>query len=551
MATPTAPVLGADIELGNAWTGGGQRSNVEAAGRVLRELDRIRAFHGVGPETEDRRSSSWSEWGRHWLPNGGCIYVDMTHIEVCPPETLAARDHAAAVHAMYRIIHICRRRARAALPAGEDLFVNVHNSDGTLTTSWGAHQNVTISRIFWDTLFHQQKPHLMAILASFVAAAVPVFGQGMIVPLPSGCRFATSARAHHLGSLVTLSTTEAFNRGLLNRRDEPHTGDDQARLHLIAFDANLQPATILLRSGLLQLTLAALECGWFDAKLLLDDPVAAVRAWSWGFDARAGALRPPPARRPGGAAVGLFEWHRRLLGGLRSLVDSDEIPDAVVPEGSLILDLWEETLDDLVREDIDRLARRLDWALKWTILSEQVAAPGVLDDPQLRLLDLYYGYIDDRVGLFWPFWQQGLVDRVIDPAAVRGYLRAGDCRTRSGLRGELVRRLRPWIVDLDWGFIELSRDGSGSWWHGTQRHRIALADPAEASGPRIDRLRQLAPDDDRQLLEHLTRTATVEREAVPSSSTPYEPTQLCLETIDLGNPWSSSDDDHRTPPSVS
>src|SRR5262249_5400921 len=158
--------------------------------------------------------------------------------------------------------------------------------------SWGSHQNVAISRKLWDALFRDQKPHLTALLASFVAATVPIFGQGMVVPLRDGCRYVTSARAHHLGSLVTLSTTEPFNRGLLNSPDESNAGADRARLHLIAFDATLQPAAIVRRSGLIQLIVAALESGWFDAALFLDEPVTAVQAWSWGFDSQAGALRP-------------------------------------------------------------------------------------------------------------------------------------------------------------------------------------------------------------------------------------------------------------------
>jgi len=373
------------------------------------------------------------------------------------------------------------------------------------------------------------------------------------VPLGRGCRYVTSARAHHLGSLVTLSTTEPYNRGLLNSRDEPHSGEGQARLHLIAYDANLQPASILIRSGLIQLVVAALERGWFDASLLIDNPVEAVQAWSWGFCSLAGALRPTMVSRPGGAPIGLFEWHRRLLDGLHGLVDSGVIPDAVVPEGAWILDLWGETLDDLVRADLPRLARRLDWALKWSILSELVTTPADLDDHRLRLLDQYYGHVDDRIGLFWPFWRQGLVDRVIDPAAVRRFLEAGDSRTRSGLRGELVRRLRPWIETMDWSFVEVSREGPRAWWQAARRHRIALADPAQASRTRIDQLRSLAPDD-RQFLELLTATLIEQPDALSSrtdlakcASTPYP---LFPETAERNDPRSSSDDDHRAFPSA-
>jgi proteasome accessory factor A len=500
----TPKILGADIELGNAWRGGSCRSNLEAASRVVRAVEEKPAFGSWSAGTGQIR---WQgEWDRHWLQNGGCLYVDMSHVEACTPETTSARDHTAAVHAMLRIVRACRRQAQARLPEGEDLFVNVHVSDGTFATSWGAHQNVAISRALWDDIFHERRPHVMALLASVVAAMVPVFGQGLVLPLKHGCRYATSARAHHIGSMVTLTTTEPFNRGLLNRRDEPLADDPLARLHLIAFDANLMPATILLRSGLLQLVLAALELGWFDSRLLLDDPVEATQTWSLGFCPDAGAFRPQAVCCPGGARIGLFPWHHRLSAGLRRLVHSGRIPESVVPEGGMILDLWAETLVDLEQENMDRLASRLDWALKWRVLSELTGPPAfaALDDPRLRLLDQLYGHVDDGIGLFWQFWREGLIDRVIDDAAIGRFIAAGDPRTRSGLRGELVRRLRPWIVDVNWHYCELARAGS-TWWRASPRRRLVMPDPAAASGAFVAELKGAFPRDE-QLFDYLMET---------------------------------------------
>ena len=301
---------------------------------------------------------------------------------------------------------------------------------------------------------------------------------------------------------MTLSTVEPFNRGLLNSRDEAHAAGDLARLHLIAFDASLQPATILLRSGLVQLVVAALQGGWFDAALLLDDPVQAVKAWSWGFNLTSGTFRPPTVPRPQGSPVGLFAWHRRLIDCLRPLVDSGWISEEIVPEGSAILDLWEETLDALIREDLPRLARRLDWALKWTMLAQLLETTPDLSDPRCRLLDLHYGHVDDRIGLFWHSWREGLIDPVIDARSIRRFRNSGDPSTRSGLRGELVRRLRPWIIDMDWSYVEISRDKTQSWWHGARRQRISIPDPAGSSKPHIDQLRASFSDDG-ALLEHL------------------------------------------------
>jgi hypothetical protein len=484
MATP--PILGADIELGNAWTGGGPRSNLDAARLVLN------AVRGVGPARGFAPPVPWidpfGEGGRHWLANGGSIYIDMSHLEVCPPETASARDHAAAFHAMLRLVRAARRRAVASLPEGEDLFVNAHVTDGTLSTSWGAHLDVTTSRPLWHDLLGNRRPHRTALLAAIVAALVPLFGQGAVLPFGGGCRFVTSARAMHLGDIVTLATTEAFRRGLLNSRDEPHAGDDLARLHLIAFDTNLQPASIFLRCGLLQLALAAMEAGWFDAGLLLDDPVAAARAWSFALAPDSAGPQSDLAARPQGGRIGLVDFHRRLLVGLRRVVDRGEVTDAVVPEGRAILDLFAETLDDVERRDLPRLARRLDWALKWQYLEE--LGPD-LDDPRLRLLDQYYSHVDDRVGLFWTAWREGQVDRIIDDAAIGRFMTAGDPHSRSSLRGELVRRLRPWITDMDWSYIEVGRP-RGCW---PRYARVELPDPALPGGARLAELRQRYPDD--------------------------------------------------------
>jgi proteasome accessory factor A len=491
-------VVGADIELGNCWTTPhGSRSNLEAASRVLQSLGRLRPFHGF---CGSAWGSTQGEWGRQWLKNGSCIYCDMSHVECATQEVASARDHAAAVHAAVRIVRSARRRALAALPPRDDLFVNVHTSDGTPETSWGAHLNFMIPRRLWNAVFHHHKPHLMAMLASFMAAAVPVFGQGLVLRSADGCRYMTSARAHHLGSLVTLATTEAFNRGLLNSRDEPHADGEWARLHLIAFDANLQPAAIFMRTGLAQLFLAALDTGWFNPDLLLDDPVAAAFAWSAGFDLESGRFSPA-ARRPGRSSIELTDWHQTLARDLDQLLTAGLIPESVVPEGAAILQMWTETLDGLARGDMPLVAARLDWALKWQTLALLPGWQGDLGDPRLRLLDQYYGHVDDRVGLFWDSWRRGAVDRVIGDETIRHFMFAGDLHTRSGLRAELVRRLGPWIWSMDWDHVEVAA-ADRSWPWRTHRRRIALADPAASSAELIAELRDRFPDD-RSLLNHV------------------------------------------------
>src|SRR5271157_6369395 len=55
-----------------------------------------------GCSTDDSYHSQ--DWGRKFLAeNGGCVYIDLDHLELCIPEVTNAWDHVAATHAMLRI----------------------------------------------------------------------------------------------------------------------------------------------------------------------------------------------------------------------------------------------------------------------------------------------------------------------------------------------------------------------------------------------------------------------------------------------------------------
>ena len=502
--------LGSDNELGNTLTRG---SNWDAARILLAQLDNLPKFrgaHGI--------AGAYQESGRHYLCNGSCVYIDLGHLEIATPETLSSISHAAAFHAMLRIVRVCQRRARRQLPADRELFVNASSSDSTYETVWGPHLNVAISRDLFNSIFHR-RAHVLAVVASFLAATVPVFGQGLVLPVGGHCRYVTSQRAHHIGALVDPSTTVPFRRPLVNSRDESHSDGNAARLHVIVYDSNLQPMSIFLRCGLLQLFLAATEIDWFDSKLVLDDPVQAVRIWSSSFCPKTGTLRARKLRRPGLPPIPLYDWHRRLLAQLGRLVQRNAIPEEIVPHRQEILDRWAETLDALAAGDHDRLVARLDWALKWRVLTELVSDPDDLDDPQLRLVDQYFSHVDDRIGLFWEFWREGIVEHVFEDGAIGHFVQDGDPQTRSGLRAELIRRLRPWIDGIDWSYIDFRpKRGPYSW--GGLRHRLWLTDLSGAGLPPVSELRRRFPKN-RQLLDFVIQQSEQQRQASLQSTVVY------------------------------
>ena len=57
------PTLGADVELSNAWTGNPRKNNLDAASKVVREVDRMDAIQCFSTAVP---SPNWQgEWGRH------------------------------------------------------------------------------------------------------------------------------------------------------------------------------------------------------------------------------------------------------------------------------------------------------------------------------------------------------------------------------------------------------------------------------------------------------------------------------------------------------
>ena len=82
-----------------------------------------------------QNDTSWSsfsqDWGRQYLSsNGGCIYIDMDHFELCTPEVRSARDYVIAWHAMLGIARTALDTANARLPINKRIVLLANNSDG-------------------------------------------------------------------------------------------------------------------------------------------------------------------------------------------------------------------------------------------------------------------------------------------------------------------------------------------------------------------------------------------------------------------------------------
>ena len=188
--------------------------------------------------------------GRRFLAtNGGCVYIDLNHLELCLPEVLRAEDHVAAWHAMVRLAQDALRRANARMPEGKRIVAFANNSDGS-GNSYGSHMNIMTTRKCWEDLFHRRLHHMLCLASHFVSSIVYT-GSGK-VGSENGrpwVDYQIAQRADFFEALTGMQTT--YHRPIVNSRDEALCGPSSmwrreagmdeklARLHVIFYDSTL------------------------------------------------------------------------------------------------------------------------------------------------------------------------------------------------------------------------------------------------------------------------------------------------------------------------
>jgi proteasome accessory factor A len=440
--TVCTKILGGDFELANALDARDTSMSQSVYEASRRLLDEIPGYP---------RSRMWGgssiEWGRRFLSgNGGSAYIDSDHLEINLPEHTRAADHPLHVLAGFRIAQRARQAALAKLPgrAGRlNLMATV--SDGQ--RSWGAHLNVCVSRRLWDDLFNR-KPHLAAAFATHLVTASLFTGQGQVGAgnERAECDYQIAQRPDFFEEFVGWQTTH--HRPILNSRDEGHASKSLARMHIIYFDNALAPLANHLKAGTTQLVLAMLEAGWVDPALLLDDPLAS--AWEVSRDLTLAA----PLRLAGrGRKASAVEVQLALADLAGEFIASGELGDAV-PGAEEIVACWRETLEMVRRRDLAALARRVDWALKYLVLSRQIGRRGLSwASPEIRALDLRYANLDPLEGLFLQLAAVGQVEAMPADEEIDRAADEPPESTRAYLRAHLMRRLGEQIGEMDWDRI--------------------------------------------------------------------------------------------------
>jgi Pup amidohydrolase len=472
-------LCGQDIELGNFVMGAGDASGAEASRELLRAIEgypRTRPVVSPVPYTCPcgcgRRISlplrtDPQDWGRKWLENGACCYVDLDHLELATAETTSAFDQVACTHAMLRVAQRALADANEARPARCRITALVNNSDRQ-GNSYGSHANFLVERSLWDQIFNTRLQYLL-YLASFQISSIVFTGQGK-AGAENGAPpvdFQLSQRADFFETIMGPQTT--MRRPLVNSRDEALCGGWSgsspspmnalvARLHVIFFDSTLCHVSTLLKLGTMQILLAMMEAGRVDRSLTLDDPLSAVVAWSHDPSLRA------EADLEGGGSVSAVEHQLRFFDAAERFVEAGGC-DGAVPRAREIVALWGRVLSALHAGRTEELEGQLDWVLKRSLLRRALGRRPDLSwtSPQIRHLDLLYAGLDPDEGLYWAHEREGLVARVVPESRVEALIGDPPDDTRAWARGMLLRHAGPDAVeDADWDSVRLlttRRDG--------------------------------------------------------------------------------------------
>jgi Pup amidohydrolase len=502
-------LCGQDIELGNFILGDEERSSTgaEASRALLRAIDgypagRVLAsgggrlcpcgcgaiLAGAGADAQD--------WGRKWLENGSCCYIDLNHLELATAETTSAFDQVACTHAMLRIAQRALATANASRPPGRAITALVNNSDRA-GNSYGSHANFLVTRPLWDQIFWTRL-HYLLYLASFQVSSLIFTGQGKVgsengrpdVP------YQLSQRADFFETMTGPQTTT--RRPIVNSRDEALCGgwaagadsraaDSLARLHVIFFDATLCHCSTLLKIGTMQLLLAMMERGLVDRSLILDDPLGAVLAWS-----RDPALRTR-AELADGRRLTAVDLQSAFFDRAERFVASGEC-DGLVPQAAGIIALWGRVLETLRAGRSDELEGQLDWVLKQSLLRRAMARRPALSwtSPQIRHLDLIYSSLAPDEGLFWACDQEGLVEHVVPDGRIDELTRVPPADTRAWTRGTLLRHAgAAGVDDADWDWVRVSTTGRYGWREFTT---IRFPDPLSCTRAANEAAFEHAPD---------------------------------------------------------
>ena len=152
------------------------------------------------------------------------------------------------------------------------------------------------------------------------------------------------------------------------------------------------------------------------------------------------------------------------------------------PMAQRVLELWGRTLDAVESQDLTKIDREIDWAIKNRLMERYMAKHNMdLSNPRIAQLDLAYHDIRRGRGVFDLLQRKGQVERVTDDGEIEAAKDTPPQTTRAKLRGDFIAAAQAAGRDftVDWVHLKLN----------DQAQRTVLCkDPFRAVDERVERL---------------------------------------------------------------
>jgi len=431
-------------------------------------------FHGQRRLSPDevarylfRRVVSWGRSSNVFLRNGSRLYLDVgSHPEYATAECddlaqLVTHDKAGERILEDLLVDAERRLADEGI--GGDIFLFKNNTDSA-GNSYGCHENYLVARA-------GEFSRIADILLPFLVTRQLICGAGKVLQTPRGAVYCLSQRAEHIWEGVSSATTRS--RPIINTRDEPHADAERyRRLHVIVGDSNMSEVTTLLKVGSANLVLEMIEQGVQFRDFSLDNPIRAIREISHDLTGKR------PVRLAGGREASALDIQREYHAKAAEHVSrrgSDPVADRVI-------ELWGRTLDAVESQELSKIDREIDWAIKYRLVEQYRAKNGMeLSNARVAQIDLAYHDIRRGRGVFDLLQRKGLVERVTNDDDIEAAKDVPPQTTRAKLRGDFIAAAQSAGRDftVDWVHLKLN----------DQAQRTVLCkDPFRSVDERVERL---------------------------------------------------------------
>jgi proteasome accessory factor A len=431
-------------------------------------------FHGQRRLSPDevarylfRRVVSWGRSSNVFLRNGSRLYLDVgSHPEYATAECddlvqLVTHDKAGERILEDLLVDAERRLADEGI--GGDIFLFKNNTDSA-GNSYGCHENFLVTRA-------GEFSRIADVLLPFLVTRQLICGAGKVLQTPRGAVYCLSQRAEHIWEGVSSATTRS--RPIINTRDEPHADAERyRRLHVIVGDSNMAEPTTLLKVGSANLVLEMIEEGVQFRDFSLDNPIRAIREISHDLTGR------KLVRLAGGREASALDIQREYFSRAAEHVERRK-PD---PVSERVIELWGRTLDAVEQQDLSKMDREIDWAIKHRLVERYRGKHNLdLSSPRVAQLDLAYHDIRRGRGIFDLLQRKDLVARVTEDGEIEAAQDTPPQTTRAKLRGDFIAAAQ-----------EAGRDFTVDWVHlklNDQAQRTVLCkDPFRAVDERVERL---------------------------------------------------------------